>query len=431
MSSQNSKQSYASAKDVHSISDKKKVSSPKCNSKVFNVLLENSKDDKPSNEDSFIVSNKKGNGGSILDALDDMIRIGQSMGYDMEGCSQDIERLGQKAKKEWIKEINFKHNINFLTLQETKMDKISHMDIKFIWGNSNYQFVVSDSVGNSGGILCVWESSVFKQDNATISDNFIALYGTWLPSNTKVLIVSIYAPQSNVLKRTLWEYISVLISRWDGETIVTGDFNEVRYAEERYGSVFNHAGARAFNHFIMSYSLVDVKMEAAFPSSTILCLEHNLSDHRPILFKEMRSDFGPTPFRTFHSWFDRADFDEMVEQAWSSFSHSDTNCLIRFKKKLQELRQIIRSWIKQDNISKTRIKTSLSDDPMAIDKELDRGDVSDELLLKRMELICQLRDLKSLEGKDNAQKAKVKWAIEGDENSKFFHGLINKKRSQL
>ncbi|GKE08162.1 hypothetical protein Tco_1411713, partial [Tanacetum coccineum] len=28
-------------------------------------------------------------------------------------------------------------------------------------------------------------------------------------------------------------------------------------------------------------------------------------------------------------------------------------------------------------------------------------------------------------------KSKVKWAIEGDENSKFFHGIINKKRSQL
>ncbi|GJT48765.1 RNA-directed DNA polymerase, eukaryota [Tanacetum coccineum] len=30
-----------------------------------------------------------------------------------------------------------------------------------------------------------------------------------------------------------------------------------------------------------------------------------------------------------------------------------------------------------------------------------------------------------------AQKAKIRWAIEGDENSKYFLGIINKKRSQL
>ncbi|GJU51567.1 hypothetical protein Tco_1221122 [Tanacetum coccineum] len=29
------------------------------------------------------------------------------------------------------------------------------------------------------------------------------------------------------------------------------------------------------------------------------------------------------------------------------------------------------------------------------------------------------------------KRAKIQWAIEGDENSKYFHGIINKKRSQL
>nr|GFB96461.1 RNA-directed DNA polymerase, eukaryota [Tanacetum cinerariifolium] len=35
-----------------------------------------------------------------------------------------------------------------------------------------------EAVGNSGGILCVWEANVFKKDYATISDNFVAIYGT-------------------------------------------------------------------------------------------------------------------------------------------------------------------------------------------------------------------------------------------------------------
>ncbi|GKC30851.1 RNA-directed DNA polymerase, eukaryota [Tanacetum coccineum] len=36
-----------------------------------------------------------------------------------------------------------------------------------------------------------------------------------------------------------------------------------------------------------------------------------------------------------------------------------------------------------------------------------------------------------MESMDSFQKLKVRWAIEGDENSKYFHGIINKKRSHL
>nr|GEX16358.1 RNA-directed DNA polymerase, eukaryota [Tanacetum cinerariifolium] len=36
-----------------------------------------------------------------------------------------------------------------------------------------------------------------------------------------------------------------------------------------------------------------------------------------------------------------------------------------------------------------------------------------------------------MEARDYVQKPKIKWAIEGDENLKFFHGIINKKHSQL
>nr|GEW01978.1 RNA-directed DNA polymerase, eukaryota [Tanacetum cinerariifolium] len=43
----------------------------------------------------------------------------------------------------------------------------------------------------------------------------------------------------------------------------------------------------------------------------------------------------------------------------------------------------------------------------------------------------QLQELNSSDNCDFVQKAKVRWAIEGDENSKFFHGIINRKRTNL
>ncbi|GJW77498.1 hypothetical protein Tco_0139180 [Tanacetum coccineum] len=157
------------------------VNMPRVDAKVMDHSQE--VHDSSNGESVSSFSHKVHNGGSILDILDDMVRVGHSMG------------LGHKTKKEWVKELNYKHRINFLALQETKMDCISHMDVKSLWGNSNFDFVASDSLGNSGGILCIWEASIFKKDGATISDNFIAIYGTVYLIIVKIILVAVYAPQ--------------------------------------------------------------------------------------------------------------------------------------------------------------------------------------------------------------------------------------------
>ncbi|GKE46558.1 hypothetical protein Tco_1477816 [Tanacetum coccineum] len=53
------------------------------------------------------------------------------------------------------------------------------------------------------------------------------------------------------------------------------------------------------------------------------------------------------------------------------------------------------------------------------------------LVNERTSLLKDLHDINARHSLDMAQKAKIRWAIEGDENSKYFHGIINKKRSQL
>nr|GEY84497.1 RNA-directed DNA polymerase, eukaryota [Tanacetum cinerariifolium] len=175
--------------------------------------------------------------------------------------TEESQVLATRQKKVWIKELATSHELNFLAIQETKLSNVSHMDVKLMWGNSNYDYVCSDSLGNSGGILCIWDASIFKKDNLTISDNFIAIYGTWLPGKSKILFVIVYAPQPTSCKRILWDYLLTLVGRWNGETIIMGDFNEVRSINERCRSCFNPYSARLFDHFISNSGLVDVNLD--------------------------------------------------------------------------------------------------------------------------------------------------------------------------
>ena len=157
----------------------------------------------------------------------------------MNCLSLNIQGLGSNAKKDWIRELTNNHKISFLSLQETKKESFTDMEIKYVWGNYQFAYVESESLGLSGGILCVWDSNIFQKHHHIISDNFVALYGMWIPKKIQILIISIYAPQSVTTKRQLWDYIASLISQWRGDCIVLGDFNEVRREEERWGDYFS------------------------------------------------------------------------------------------------------------------------------------------------------------------------------------------------
>ncbi|GJZ29560.1 RNA-directed DNA polymerase, eukaryota [Tanacetum coccineum] len=310
-----------------------------------------------------------------------------------KNSKEDIEEsfcsgLTQKAKKDWVKELCMYNKVNVLSLQETKMETIESISIKMCWGNFAFDFVYSASVGNSGGILCVWDPRCFHKSNATISDYFIIIRGVWVPKGKNLLIIAVYAPQELLEKKMLWDYLTLVIANWKGEVVMMGDFNEVRKKEERFGSNFNVLGADAFNFFYL---------ECEFGGA--ITLDRYLSDHRPILLRESKFDYGPIPFRFFNYWFEVEGFDKFVEETWTE---APVDNKITFKEELAEL-----------------------------DAVIDKGEGNEDVVNKRMKVVNSLQELDKLQALEAAQKVKIKWAIEGDENSKYYHGILNKKRNQL
>ncbi|GJU97813.1 RNA-directed DNA polymerase, eukaryota [Tanacetum coccineum] len=273
---------------------------------IYELLIVHNGFPSPQRSTSMLIS-----GGSIFEVIDDLVKVGQTIRYNMGGC------LGHKAKKGWINRLCSLHKLNFIALQETKMESIDVISIKSVWGNYSFDHAVSSSVGNSGG--------------------------TWVPSSTKLLVILVYAPQELSEKRELWSYLSILIDRWEGETVILGDFNEVRVEHERF----------------------------------------------------------------------------------------DTNGISRMQKKLKFLKAQIKTWIKKNKKRTYEAKQTIQSRLTQVDKFIDQGGGNEENLNQRDLLIKDLTDIHSIEASELSQKAKVRWLIKGDENSKYFHGIINSKRSQL
>ncbi|GJY21255.1 RNA-directed DNA polymerase, eukaryota [Tanacetum coccineum] len=126
--------------------------------------------------------------------------------------------------------------VNFLSLQETKMVSLDVFVVKAIWGNMYFDFATSSARGtwlaSNSDLLetkmvsldvfvvkAIWGNMYF--DFATSSAR-----GTWLASNSDLLVMSVYSPQDLSQKRVLWAYMNGIINRWHGEVIAMGDFNE-------------------------------------------------------------------------------------------------------------------------------------------------------------------------------------------------------------
>ncbi|GJW56437.1 RNA-directed DNA polymerase, eukaryota [Tanacetum coccineum] len=216
-----------------------------------------------------------------------------------------------------------------------------------------------------------------------------------------------------------------IINHWHGEVVVMRDFNEVRFVSKRHVFTFYASNAAEFNTFITNSHLIDVPLGGysftwsdkhaskmskldrflisdglldLFPNLSGLILHCRIFDHKPIILKESHMDYGLTPFCLFHSWFLEQDLAYVVEDSWNNDGVHASNAMIFLKNKLKSLKQTLKTWSIQKRVPGITIV-----------------EFSKTIYLR----------LTRVSTKDS-----VKWATEGDENSKFFHGIINKKRRQ-
>ncbi|XP_071695042.1 uncharacterized protein [Rutidosis leptorrhynchoides] len=170
-----------------------------------------------------------------------------------------------------------------------------------------------------------------------------------------------------------------------GGFIVIGDFNSVRSQHERFGTRFYQSEADDFEYFINDC------ITNLFPTLSGIILSNVWSDHCPIILRNERLDYGPTPFKLFHSWFQVEGFEDVVIAAWNEDASSKSN------------------------------------NPQIILK----GHVSDIMATERCILIKSLQHIESLEAENQAQKYRKVAQIAGVMSDGTWADLLSSPFSDI
>ncbi|KAJ9538060.1 hypothetical protein OSB04_030793 [Centaurea solstitialis] len=368
----------------------------------------------------------------------------------MKVISLNCRGLGQSLKQAWVRDILKIHSPDVAGFQETKIKAWKDSQIRGLWGCGEGAYSFVESTGNSGGLLTTWDKKKFHCRFVVKDTHFLAVGGSWLGVEGDVGFINVYGPNIPSDRKTLWGKLSNVLCFEGVRWCVFGDFNEVRSKEERLNSEVNLKGMEEFNEFIDKEELVEILMVCKlftrvsddgikmskldrFLASFDFCefwsnlrvkvLERGRSDHAPILLEKDLSDWGSKPFKFFDAWLKEDSLDGVVRDAWKIDVSS--GCLDKvLRDKLKNVKLALKEWSKvnfgaiDDQISKfknecERLESLASSSGWCGEDRV----VWLESRKKWLELEEKKREM-------DRQKAKVKWALEGDENTKFFHASI-------
>ncbi|KAF5784203.1 putative RNA-directed DNA polymerase [Helianthus annuus] len=167
----------------------------------------------------------------------------------------------------------------------------------------------------------------------------------------------------------------------------------------------------------------------AWPEAKVEAVSSFLSDHRPIILSSVNNNYGAKPFRVFDSWIGMDGFEEVVVGALKGcevVSGPPDTVLMR---KLGILRQRLKKW-RDDMLSKNseEVNTALSD-LEHLELVMESRDLSEEEEWIMLECKKKLKEEEDRKNRDLKQRARIRWAKDGDENSKFFHSMINCRKA--
>ncbi|KAK9057748.1 hypothetical protein SSX86_022586 [Deinandra increscens subsp. villosa] len=180
----------------------------------------------------------------------------------------------------------------------------------------------------------------------------------------------------------------------------------------------------------MMFRTCTVQVFARWPEASVMALPRRASDHNPILLKLANDDFGPIPFKFYSSWLKHPEIEEIVQRSVGGFvgeagDKADRRLLLKMKK----LKEDLRCWRLKVSQDVNATKNEALEICKRFEDLASLFPLDEQEILQWEEAKNTLNRIEEERVDDLKQKSRVKWAVDGDANTSFFHGWINKNIS--
>ncbi|KAF5447539.1 hypothetical protein F2P56_033088 [Juglans regia] len=146
--------------------------------------------------------------------------------------SWNVRGINDINKRLRIRSLIHSWKIDFVCLQETKLDFVDRSIICSLWRGSFVGWTYLASSGASGGVLVMLDSRVLEMVEDCISVFSVAYVLRNLEDGWTWALASVYGPNRDWDRYLLWDEVSVFYSLWDLPCCICGDFNIIRFPSE-------------------------------------------------------------------------------------------------------------------------------------------------------------------------------------------------------
>jgi hypothetical protein len=118
--------------------------------------------------------------------------------------TMNIRGLGSRVKRRKVRELVASEKVDFLALQETKLEVVTEALIYGLWGGDDCDWSYTSAVGNSGGILSIWRKSLFVSVFSFSGCGFVGVCLETIQDQCRCYVVNVYVKCNLIDKRRLW-----------------------------------------------------------------------------------------------------------------------------------------------------------------------------------------------------------------------------------